>query len=125
MDIDTILLDTEDRMEKAMAALERDFQKLRTGRATTALVDGIKADYYGTPTPISQMASVAVPDSRTITIQPWDKGGISVVEKAILKSDLGLTPVNDGRIIRINIPPLTEERRKELEIGRASCRERV
>ena len=104
MDIDTILLDTEDRMEKAMAALERDFQKLRTGRATTALVDGIKADYYGTPTPISQMASVAVPDSRTITIQPWDKGGISVVEKAILKSDLGLTPVNDGRIIRINIP---------------------
>ena len=114
MDIDTILLDTEDRMEKAMAALERDFQKLRTGRATTALVDGIKADYYGTPTPISQMASVAVPDSRTITIQPWDKGGISVVEKAILKSDLGLTPVNDGRIIRINIPPLTEERRKEL-----------
>ena len=114
MDIDTILLDTEDRMEKAMAALERDFQKLRTGRAPTALVDGIKADYYGTPTPISQMASVAVPDSRTITIQPWDKGGISVVEKAILKSDLGLTPVNDGRIIRINIPPLTEERRKEL-----------
>ena len=111
MDIDTILLDTEDRMEKAMAALERDFQKLRTGRATTALVDGIKADYYGTPTPISQMASVAVPDSRTITIQPWDKGGISVVEKAILKSDLGLTPVNDGRI---NSPPLTEERRKEL-----------
>ena len=109
MDIDTILLDTEDRMEKAMAALERDFQKLRTGRATTALVDGIKADYYGTPTPISQMASVAVPDSRTITIQPWDKGGISVVEKAILKSDLGLTPVNDGRIIRINIPPLAEE----------------
>ena len=104
MDIDTILLDTEDRMEKAMAALERDFQKLRTGRATTALVDGIKADYYGTPTPISQMASVAVPDSRTITIQPWDKGGISVVEKAILKSDLGLTPVNDGKIIRISIP---------------------
>ena len=116
MDIDTILLDTEDRMEKAMAALERDFQKLRTGRATTALVDGIKADYYGTPTPISQMASVAVPDSRTITIQPWDKGGISVVEKAILKSDLGLTPVNDGKIIRISIPPLTEDRRKQLDL---------
>ena len=114
MDIDTILLDTEDRMEKAMAALERDFQKLRTGRATTALVDGIKADYYGTPTPINQMAAVSVSEARTLTIQPWDKGGISVVEKAILKSDLGLTPVNDGRIIRINIPPLTEERRKEL-----------
>ena len=114
MDIETILLDAEDRMEKAMSALEREFAKLRTGRASTSLVDGIKADYYGTPTPISQMASVAVPDSRTITIQPWDKGGISVVEKAILKSDLGLTPVNDGKIIRISIPPLTEERRKEL-----------
>ena len=85
-----------------------------TGRASTALVDGIKADYYGTPTPISQMASVAVPDSRTLTIQPWDKGGIAAVEKAILKSDLGLTPVNDGKIIRIVIPPLTEERRKDL-----------
>ena len=114
MDIETILLDAEDRMEKAMSALEREFAKLRTGRASTSLVDGIKADYYGTPTPISQMASVAVPDSRTITIQPWDKGGIAVVEKAILKSDLGLTPVNDGKIIRISIPPLTEERRKEL-----------
>ena len=114
MYIETILLDAEDRMEKAMSALEREFAKLRTGRASTSLVDGIKADYYGTPTPISQMASVAVPDSRTITIQPWDKGGIAVVEKAILKSDLGLTPVNDGKIIRISIPPLTEERRKEL-----------
>ena len=101
-------------MEKALAALDRDFAKLRTGRASTALVDGIKADYYGTPTPISQMASVAVPDSRTLTIQPWDKGGIAAVEIAILTSDLGLTPVNDGKIIRIVIPPLTEERRKDL-----------
>lgn len=114
MDIDSLLLDTEERMEKAVAALDRDFAKLRTGRATTALVDGVKADYYGTPTPISQMASVAVPDSRTLTIQPWDKAGIAAVEKAILKSDLGLTPINDGKIIRINIPPLTEERRKDL-----------
>ena len=114
MDIDTTLLDAEERMEKALASLERDFAKLRTGRASTALVDGIKADYYGTPTPISQMASVAVPDSRTLTIQPWDKGGMAAVEKAILKSDLGLTPVNDGKIIRISSPPLTEERRKEL-----------
>ena len=111
MDIDSILLDAEDRMEKALAAQERDFSKLRTGRASTALVDGIKGDYYGTPTPISQMASVAVPDSRTVTIQPWDKGGISVIEKAILKSDLGLTPINDGKVIRIMIPPLTEDRR--------------
>ena len=114
MDIDSILLDAEDRMEKALAAQERDFSKLRTGRASTALVDGIKADYYGTPTPISQMASVSVPDSRTVSIQPWDKGGISIIEKAILKSDLGLTPVNDGKVIRIMIPPLTEDRRKEL-----------
>ncbi|MBQ9406870.1 MAG: ribosome recycling factor [Desulfovibrio sp.] len=114
MDIDTVLLDAEERMEKALAAQDRDFTKLRTGRATTALVDGIKADYYGTPTPIGQMASVAVPDSRTVTIQPWDKGGIAAVEKAILKADLGLTPVNDGKIIRISVPPLTEERRKEL-----------
>lgn len=114
MDTDGILLDAEERMEKAVASLDRDFSKLRTGRASTALVDSIRADYYGTPTPIGQMASVAVPDSRTITIQPWDKGGVAAVEKAILKSDLGLTPVNDGRIIRISIPPLTEERRKDL-----------
>lgn len=114
MDIDETLLETEERMEKAVGALDRDFAKLRTGRATTGLVDGIKADYYGTATPISQMASVAVPDSRTLTIQPWDKGGMAAIEKAILKSDLGLTPINDGKIIRIAIPPLTEERRKDL-----------
>ena len=114
MDRDEILLDAEERMEKALAALERDFARLRTGRAGTALVDGIKVDYYGTPTPIGQMASVAVPDSRTVTIQPWDKGAFALVEKAILKSDLGLTPVNDGKIIRISIPALTEERRKDL-----------
>lgn len=114
MDKETVLLELEERMEKALTSLDRDFGKLRTGRASSALVDGIRADYYGTPTPISQMASVAVPDSRTITIQPWDKGGMAVIEKAILKSDLGLTPVNDGRLIRISIPPLTEERRREL-----------
>ena len=114
MDIDSILLDAEERMEKAVTSQERDFSKLRTGRASTALVDGIKGDYYGTPTPISQLASVAIPDSRTITIQPWDRGAFASVEKAILKSDLGLTPVNDGKIIRISIPPLTEDRRKEL-----------
>lgn len=114
MDKETILLDSEERMEKAIATLEREFGRLRTGRASTNLVDNIKVDYYGTPTPISQLASVAVPDSRTITIQPWDRGAFGSVEKAILKSDLGLTPVNDGKIIRISIPPLTEERRKEL-----------
>ena len=112
--MDAIKKDTEDRMEKALAALERDFGKLRTGRASTSLVDGLKVDYYGTPTAIGQLASVATPDSRTITIQPWDKAAFSLVEKAILKSDLGLTPINDGKIIRIGIPPLTEDRRKEL-----------
>lgn len=114
MDKDTLLLDAEERMEKALTALERDFTKLRTGRASTALVESIKIDYYGTPTPINGVASIAVPDSRTVTIQPWDKGAFGPVEKAILKSDLGLTPMNDGKVIRISIPPLTEERRKEL-----------
>ena len=114
MDRDELLLDAEERMEKALVALERDYGKLRTGRATTGLVEDIKVDYYGTPTPIKQLASVAGPDSRTVTIQPWDRGAFSLVEKAILKSDLGLTPMNDGKLIRIAIPPLTEERRKEL-----------
>lgn len=114
MDMESILLDAEERMEKAIAALEREFSRLRTGRASASLVDGIKVDYYGTPNPISQVASVAVPDSRCITIQPWDRNAFSLIEKAILKSDLGLNPVNDGKIIRINIPPLTEERRKDL-----------
>ncbi len=114
MDKDTVLLEAEEKMEKALVSLDREFGRLRTGRASTSLVDPIKVDYYGTPTPISQLASVAVPDSRTITIQPWDRGAFAGVEKAILKSDLGLTPINDGKIIRISIPPLTEERRKEL-----------
>lgn len=114
MDVDTILLEAEEHMEKGLKALERDFGKVRTGRATTSLVDGIKVDYYGTPTPINQMSTVTVPDSRTIAIQPWDKGGMALISKAILKSDLGLNPVNDGKLIRISIPPLTEERRKEL-----------
>ncbi len=106
--------DAEERMNKALAALDRDFASLRTGRASSALVEHIKVDYYGTPTPVSQLSSVAVPDSRTITIQPWDRAAFALVEKAILKSDLGLTPINDGKIIRISIPPLTEERRKDL-----------
>ena len=122
MDKESVLLDSEDRMDKALGALDRDFSRLRTGRASTGLVDNIKVDYYGTPTPISQLASVAIPDSRTITIQPWDRGAFAGVEKAILKSDLGLTPVNDGKIIRISIPPLTEDRRKELGTPTTSSR---
>ena len=115
MDKESVLLDSEDRMDKALGALDREFSRLRTGRASTGLVDNIKVDYYGTPTPISQLASVAIPDSRTITIQPWDRGAFAGVEKAILKSDLGLTPVNDGKIIRIMAQPGDMvERRKEL-----------
>lgn len=110
----TVLNDGKKRMAGAISALDKEFGKLRTGRATTALVDSIVVDYYGTPTPISQLSSVSVPDSKTITIQPWDKGAFGAVEKAIQTSDLGLNPVNDGKIIRISIPPLTEERRKEL-----------
>lgn len=112
--MEKIKKDAEERMGKAIAALEREFTGLRSGRATTSLVDNIKVDYYGTPTPISQLSSVAIPDSRTITIQPWDKGAFGPVEKAILAANLGLTPMNDGKLIRIAIPPLTEERRKDL-----------
>jgi ribosome recycling factor len=101
-------------MKKALASLERDFAKLRTGRASTALVEDVMVDYYGTPTPLKQLASIAVPDSRSITIQPWDRGAFAPAEKAIISSDLGLNPVNDGKLLRINIPPLTEERRKDL-----------
>lgn len=110
----SLLDDGKKRMAGAIAALGKEFDKLRTGRATTALVDNIVVDYYGTPTPINQLASVSVPDPKTLTIQPWDKGAFGSVEKAILASDLGLTPNNDGSVIRITIPALTEERRKEL-----------
>jgi ribosome recycling factor len=101
-------------MQKSIDSLEKDFSKLRTGRASTALVDSIRVDYYGTPTPLNQVASVSIPDSRTISISPWDRNAFNCIEKAIMKSDLGLTPINDGRAIRINIPVLTEERRKDL-----------
>ncbi|BAH77282.1 MULTISPECIES: ribosome recycling factor [Solidesulfovibrio] len=110
----TVLKDAEDRMKKALAALDKEFSRLRTGRATTSLLDGVRVDYYGTATQLDQLASVATPDSRTITIQPWDRKAFADIEKAILKSGLGLTPVNDGKIIRISIPPLTEDRRKDL-----------
>ncbi len=106
--------DCKNRMQKSIDSLEKDFAKLRTGRASTALVDGIKVEYYGTPTPLNQVASVSIPDSRTISISPWDRNAFNSIEKAIMKSDLGLTPINDGRSIRINIPPLTEERRRDL-----------
>ena len=109
-----VLKDGKTRMDKALLSLDKDFAKLRTGRASTALVEDLKVDYYGSPTPLSQIASISIPDSRTIAIQPWDRNAFGDVEKAILKSDLGMTPVNDGKIIRIAIPALTEERRKDL-----------
>lgn len=112
--IDEIFEDMDDRMGKAVEALKREYSRLRTGRASVSLLDGIKVSYYDTPTPLNQMASLAVPESRLIVIQPWDKTAIGEIEKAILKSELGLTPINDGKVIRIAIPPLTEERRKEL-----------
>ena len=112
--IKDIYQDTRESMSKSIEALKRELKRVRTGRASLSILDGIKADYYGTQTPISQMATLAVPESRLITIQPWDVSAIKDIEKAILKSDLGLTPTSDGKILRIAIPPLTEERRKEL-----------
>lgn len=106
--------ETRDRMDKSIVSLEKDLKRLRTGRASLSLLDGITVDYYGSPTPLNQTASLSVPESRLIMIQPWDTTVIKDIEKAILKSDLGLTPSNDGKIIRISIPPLTEERRKEI-----------
>jgi ribosome recycling factor len=112
--VDEIFEDLKDRMGKSIESLKREYSRLRTGRASISLLDGIRVSYYDTPTPLNQMASLAVPEPRLIVIQPWDKTAIEDIEKAILKSELGLTPMNDGKVIRISIPPLTEERRKEL-----------
>lgn len=112
--IDETLADAENRMGKAVEALRRELATVRTGRASPALVEHLRVDYYGTPTPLRQLASVAVPEARLITIQPWDNGSLEAIEKAIQVSDLGLNPSNDGTIIRLVIPQLTEERRKEM-----------
>lgn len=109
-----IIKECEAKMKKAVAALEKELGKVRTGRASLALVDDIRVDYYGTPTPLNQAATLSIPESRLIVIQPWDNSLIGQIEKAILKSELGMTPANDGKVIRITIPRLTEERRKEL-----------
>ncbi|MED1872392.1 ribosome recycling factor [Brevibacillus borstelensis] len=110
----TVLKDMEERMSKAISTLKKDLASLRAGRANPAILDKIAVDYYGTPTPISQLANISVPEPRMLTIQPWDKSSLKEIDRAIQQSDLGLTPSNDGTIIRIVIPPLTEERRKEL-----------
>jgi ribosome recycling factor len=104
----------EERMEKAIGALRRDLATLRAGKASPALLDRVQVEYYGAQTPLNQLANINTPDSRTLMIQPWDKSSVSAIEKAILKSDLGLTPSNDGSAIRISVPPLTEERRADL-----------
>ena len=112
--IESTLQETKDRMGKTITDLENELKRVRTGRASLSLLDGIRVDYYGTQTQLNQMASLSVPESRLIVIQPWDVSAIKEIEKAILKSDLGLTPSSDGKLVRISIPPLTEERRKEL-----------
>ena len=109
-----ILAGAERKMLRAVEAMERDFQGFRTGRASTSLVERLTVDYYGTQTPLNQLASISVPEAHQIVIQPWDRGVLSAIEKAILKSDIGLTPNVDGTVVRLNIPPLTEERRKEI-----------
>jgi len=104
----------QEKMKKSVTALENEFSTLRTGRANASIFDKVKVEYYGQETPLSQVASLSTPEARLVVIQPWDKGVLSAIEKAIQKSDLGLNPSNDGKVLRINFPPLTEERRKDL-----------
>jgi ribosome recycling factor len=112
--VQEIMNDTKDRMTKGIQSLKREFTTIRTGRANPSILDKIQVDYYGAPTPLNQLATISVPEARLLVIQPFDKSVIADIEKQIQKSDLGLTPANDGNVIRIAIPALTEERRKEL-----------
>lgn len=114
MPVQDIVKASSDLMKKSVEHLEQQFAKVRTGRASAALVDSVRVDYYGSPTPISQVGGISTPDARTLVIQPWDAGTVSAIEKAILAANLGLTPQSDGQIIRITVPPLTEERRKDI-----------
>jgi ribosome recycling factor len=122
--MEDVLVDLKNEMDKTVKGFVVDLKRVRTGRASTAILDGIKVDYYGTSTPLNQLAAVSAPEPRLLIIQPWDAGSLGEVEKAILKSDLGLTPANDGKIIRITIPTLTEERRKDLvKLVKKTCEE--
>lgn len=112
--IDMVKMETEEKMDKAIESLHRAYQKIRTGRATPDLLDDIMVDYYGTPTAIRQVANISIPEARLVIVQPWEKNILVEVEKAIQASNLGLTPQNDGNVIRLNIPALTEDRRKDL-----------
>jgi len=111
---DDLFSDAERRMQKAVDALKQDLTAIRTGRASSALVDRLQVDYYGTPTPVNQVATISVPDARQVLIQPWDRKMLPDIEKAIQKSDLGINPSNDGQVIRLNIPPMSEERRRDM-----------
>ncbi|GJQ20745.1 MAG: ribosome-recycling factor [Bacteroidia bacterium] len=112
--VKNILADADNRMKKAVEVVRDEFSKIRTGKATTALLDAVKVDYYGTMTPLKQVANVSTPDVHTIAVQPWEKGMLQPIEKAILNANLGLNPTNDGNLVRVPIPPLNEERRREL-----------
>jgi ribosome recycling factor len=112
--IEDVLKDAEDRMKKAIEVLHRDLTSIRTGRASPALIDRLNIEYYGTPMPLNQLASISAPEPRLLVVQPWDKGALAVIEKALQKSEMGFNPSNDGQVIRIPIPPLTEERRREM-----------
>jgi ribosome recycling factor len=113
MEVDEILMKAEEAMEKSLDFTRKQLDKVRTGRASASLVDSVKVDYYGSLSPLPQIASISVPDARMIVIQPWDRSTLSVIEKAIQSADLGFNPQNDGNVIRIPVPPLTEERRRE------------
>ena len=112
--IEDVITQAEQKMEKAIENLKKEVAAIRTGRARPALVEHVRVDYYGVPTPLNQMASITAPEPRLLVIQPWDRQSVSAIEKAIQKSDLGLNPVSDGNVIRLNIPQLTEERRRDL-----------
>lgn len=114
MEADEVLKDSKEKMDKAVEVTHREFSAIRTGRASSSLVENIKVDYYDTSTPLKQLANISVPDPKMITIQPWDASSLDAIEKAILKSNVGLTPNNDGKVIRLNMPELTKERREEL-----------
>ena len=121
MGLRDIMRDTDEKMKKAIDAVTREFSEIRTGRASPSLVEGMRIDYYGTPTLLKQLASISVPDAHLIVIQPWDPSAIAEVEKTILKSNLGITPSNDGKVIRLSIPPLSKERRQELIPAHCHC----
>ena len=125
--VNDIVSDAEEGMKKAIEAFKRDLQKIRTGRANASMLDSIKVDYYGTPTPVNQVASVQVVDARLITVKPWEKNMIPIIDKAIRASDLGINPVSDSEQVRLPIPPLTQERRRDLakSVGKQSEEARV